>query len=54
MTSNIFLFNQNRFLFNKIDLYDIKTYFYLIETNLYSKKIFLLTFFHPIKMFFIV
>ena len=48
----IFSFNQNKFLFNKIYLYDIKIYFYLIK-NLYSKKYFCyLTCFHPIKYFF--
>ena len=52
---NILLFNQNKFLSNKIYLCDIKIYFYLIETNLYSKKYFYyLTFFHPIEMLFII
>ena len=34
-----FSFNQNKFLFNKIYLYDVKAYFHSMKRKLYSKRI---------------
>ena len=49
----IYFYSINKFLFNKIYLYDIKINFYWNKTNLYSKRnIFVITFFHPVKIFF--
>ena len=48
-----YLFNQNKFLFKKIDLYDIKMYFHSIKVNLYSKRNITECFFHQIIFFFI-
>ena len=38
VTSKHTLFNQNKFIFNKVCLYEINIYFYSIELNLYSIK----------------
>ena len=35
---NIFLLNQNKFVFDKIYSYNIKIYFYSIKINFYSIK----------------